>query len=492
MAVQKGQKGKPNGKAASKATVTAIPVKIKPSSSSPSFMIALPGIVLAVAAALWYSSGDGGINGTNSTAEDGGVEPPATQQQSSHSSRRLLSPNPGSWTDGYYTIRPVEGQPLPSTQALLYPNGGHGEGEPISFSSDKEFLALGRLYNDLGQIVQSPSHFRNGTALYRGPDRPGTHFQWPAVRVGYKRAVPGVFGGNGEQIELETLTEPSDNARESDPRVFYVHNFLSPEEADEFVRFSTAEENPYKMAPSTGGTHKAWNQGGSNAVLTTRTSENAFDISTQNSRNVKQRAFRLLRMGGYKENLADGIQILRYELGQAYVAHHDYFPQHQSADHQWDPNKGGSNRFATIFLYLSDVEYGGETVFPNSDRLTEEKSAELVERLGESPPIEKSREHIRNAGLAEGSWEEKLTLACHAKFAVPPRRGDAILFYSQRPDGHLDANSLHGACPVLKGTKWGANLWVWNACRYSQCQGDPLHPAEELPEVMKAPFPGGV
>lgn len=80
------------------------------------------------------------------------------------------------------------------------------------------------------------------------------------VHVGYKRPIPGVFGGDGKQIELETLTEPSADARSSDPRVFYIHNFLSTDEADEFVRFSTAEENPYKMAPSTGGTHKAWNQ----------------------------------------------------------------------------------------------------------------------------------------------------------------------------------------------------------------------------------------
>ena len=63
-------------------------------------------------------------------------------------------------------------------------------------------------------------------------------------------------------------------------------------------------------------------------------------------------------MGAYKENLADGIQILRYELGQAYVAHHDYFPAQQSEDHSWNPYKGGSNRFATVFLYLSDVEVG--------------------------------------------------------------------------------------------------------------------------------------
>ncbi len=270
------------------------------------------------------------------------------------------------------------------------------------------------------------------------------------VRVGYKRPVPGVFGGDGKQVELETLTEPSTDKVSSDPRVFYVHNFLSPEEAEGFIRFSTAEENPYKMAPSTGGTHKAWNQGGADARLTTRTSENAFDITTPDSFSVKKRAFRLLRMGDYRENMADGIQILRYQLGQAYVAHHDYFNVNQSDDHLWDPSKGGSNRFATIFLYLSDVEVGGETSFPRSERLTVEKSKELVERLGEAPPLEKQKEFIKDAGLSEGSWEERLTLACYAKFAVPPRKGDAILFYSQKPDGRLDETSLHGACPVLK------------------------------------------
>lgn len=237
-----------------------------------------------------------------------------------------------------------------------------------------------------------------------------------------------------------------------------------------------------------GGTHKAWNQGGADARLTTRTSENAFDITTKNSKTVKQRAFRLLRMGGYLENLADGIQILRYEIGQAYTAHHDYFPKYQSDDHQWDPSKGGSNRFATIFLYLSDVEYGGETAFPNIDRLTADKSKELVDRLGEAPPLEDQKTFVKEAGLKEGSWEEHLSRKCYTKFAVPPRRGDAILFYSQRPDGHLDHNSLHGACPVLKGQKWGANLWVWNACRFSQCKGDPLNPADELPDTMKAPY----
>ena len=60
----------------------------------------------------------------------------------------------------------------------------------------------------------------------------------------------------------------------------------------------------------------------------------------------------------------------------------------------------------------------------------------------------------------------KLTRDCYSKFAVTPRKGDAILFYSQKFGGELDVMSLHGGCPVLEGTKWAANLWVWNGRRY--------------------------
>lgn len=53
------------------------------------------------------------------------------------------------------------------------------------------------------------------------------------------------------------------------------------------------------------------------------------------------------------------IQILRYENGQKYEPHFDFFQ---------DPGNIaiGGHRIATILMYLSDVEKGGETVFPNS------------------------------------------------------------------------------------------------------------------------------
>ena len=52
--------------------------------------------------------------------------------------------------------------------------------------------------------------------------------------------------------------------------------------------------------------------------------------------------------------------------------------------------------------------------------------------------------------------------ACHVGLRVRPVKGSVIIFYSLKPDGAMDELSIHGACPVLEGTKWAANKWVWN------------------------------
>jgi hypothetical protein len=81
-------------------------------------------------------------------------------------------------------------------------------------------------------------------------------------------------------------------------------------------------------------------------------------------------AFPLLSLGcstGVEERIADwtmlpvengeGLQVLRYRHGQKYDAHWDYFFDSASV-------KNGGNRYATVLMYLADVEEGGETAFP--------------------------------------------------------------------------------------------------------------------------------
>lgn len=56
----------------------------------------------------------------------------------------------------------------------------------------------------------------------------------------------------------------------------------------------------------------------------------------------------------------EDIQVLRYEEGQRYEPHYDYFTDKVNIVR-------GGHRLATVLMYLSDVEKGGETVFPEAE-----------------------------------------------------------------------------------------------------------------------------
>ncbi|XVE83865.1 hypothetical protein DITRI_Ditri16bG0122300 [Diplodiscus trichospermus] len=119
----------------------------------------------------------------------------------------------------------------------------------------------------------------------------------------------------------------------------------------------------------------------------------------------------------------EAMQILHYEHGQKYEPHYDYF--HDKANQEL-----GGHRIATVLMYLSDVESGGETVFPNSQgKLAQPK---------------------------DESWSD----CARNGYAVKPRKGDALLFFSLHPDATTDSSSLHGSCPVIKGEKWSATKWI--------------------------------
>lgn len=120
----------------------------------------------------------------------------------------------------------------------------------------------------------------------------------------------------------------------------------------------------------------------------------------------------------------ESFQFLRYTKGQYYKSHHD------SAS--TDTNSPSGHRIYTFFLYLSDVESGGDTTFPQLD--------------------------IR----------------------VKPERGSAILWpsvYNHDP-AETDLRTSHQAEVVEAGTKYSSNIWIhqgpYTLAHYLACSRSPI------------------
>lgn len=52
------------------------------------------------------------------------------------------------------------------------------------------------------------------------------------------------------------------------------------------------------------------------------------------------------------------------------------------------------------------------------------------------------------------------TVFPRARVGVEPRKGSAVFWWNLLPTGMSDFRTLHGACPVIRGTKWGE--WEWD------------------------------
>ena len=293
------------------------------------------------------------------------------------------------------------------------------------------------------------------------------------------------------QIEAPASDVAGDVILESvsdEPRIFKVHNFFSGDEADQLIVNIEAITDPqFKLKRPSTGVHTDPDK---LVYATTRTSENAFDTNTPTAMAVKRRMFELLRMPEYDEQLADGLQLLRYRQKQAYIPHHDWFNSGADRTFNFDPATGGSNRFATVFLYLSDVEHGGQTVFPHVERPSSDVNIDGIERSPMPPMVSEL--------FNDTDWELDVVRKCYSKLAFRPKKATALLFYSQTGQGVLDDLSLHGACPVIEGTKWGANLWVWNRVRHglqpagSKSSSNSLSINSEITAVFVNRVPGEV
>ncbi len=268
----------------------------------------------------------------------------------------------------------------------------------------------------------------------------------------------------GEIFELPHVRVPGDlpvwlEVLSLQPRVFDIFNFFNREESEKIVDKALKETSEtHRMKRSSTGA-SGYN------VNSQRTSENGFDTHGTEAQAVKHRCMNVLGFDTYTESFTDGLQVLRYNKTTAYIPHLDWIDDHhKKEEHNFDSAGVGSNRFATILLYMTDLKEGdgGETVFthgwppgqPESERV---EFGDALAALRASGDVE--------GLLAHGSWEEKMVARCRSRLAVRPHSSRAVLFYSQNPDGSADNMSLHGGCPVINGEKWAANLWVWNAPR---------------------------
>ncbi|GIY57587.1 prolyl 4-hydroxylase subunit alpha-2 [Caerostris darwini] len=115
---------------------------------------------------------------------------------------------------------------------------------------------------------------------------------------------------------------------------------------------------------------------------------------------------RIEAITGLSSSSAEPFQMANYGLGGHFHLHMDVLPDTET---YFGPEMG--NRVATWLTYMSDVNGGGATVFP---------------RLN---------------------------------ITVWPKKGSALFWYNVKSNGVGDILTLHGACPVVTGSKWVTNVW---------------------------------
>ena len=219
-------------------------------------------------------------------------------------------------------------------------------------------------------------------------------------------------GWTSDELTTKGANLPRMEVLDEDARIFMFHNFLTPEECDHIRGLAEPE-----LARSAVITDKEGDEGISNV----RTSSGTF-LNRGHDPIIADIERRIARWTLLPVGNGEGLQVLRYQKSQKYDGHYDYFFDEKSV-------QNGGNRYATVLMYLSDVEEGGETTFPNIPAPNGDNGPEYSEC---------ARYHL----------------------AAKPKKGNAVLFHSIKPTGELERRSLHTACPVIKGVKWSAPKWI--------------------------------
>lgn len=224
--------------------------------------------------------------------------------------------------------------------------------------------------------------------------------------------APAILSDHGESGE-SALSEIPYQMLSWAPRAFYFPNFAPKEKCMEIVEIAKKSLAPSGLALRQGETAES--------TADVRTSSGTFLSSHGNPTGALAWVEnKMAKVTMVPVTHGEAYNVLRYELGQKYNSHYDTFNPEE-----YGPQS--SQRIASFLLYLTDVEEGGETMFPF--------------------------EGFRNMNIG-------YDFTTCIGLTVKPRQGDALLFWSVFPNGTIDKTSLHGSCPVIKGEKWVATKWI--------------------------------
>ena len=290
----------------------------------------------------------------------------------------------------------------------IIPKGANAEGRPLDVGLDQCKDRHGQCtdFAKQGECEENP-----GWMIVNCPEScSACHLLDPKVRCDRKRLnvtlEPSLEPGDMHRIFSEIESRYNDRYNvtvlSSDPWIVTFGEFLTDEEIDALIY---EVDGSWERSTDT-GVENAFGEVG-RVISQSRTSSNAWCRKACEANPLVQNIMSKIEevtqipMVNY-----ESFQVLKYDISQKYNTHHD--------SSEMQKRLACGPRIMTFFLYLSDVEEGGETAFP-----------------------------LMN-------------------IAVKPQKGKALLWANtlNHSPSDMDQRTMHEARPVVRGKKFAANSWI--------------------------------
>eukprot|EP00484_Ammonia_sp_Unknown_P016975 CAMPEP_0197044114 /NCGR_PEP_ID=MMETSP1384-20130603/20234_1 /TAXON_ID=29189 /ORGANISM="Ammonia sp." /LENGTH=288 /DNA_ID=CAMNT_0042475511 /DNA_START=9 /DNA_END=872 /DNA_ORIENTATION=- len=141
------------------------------------------------------------------------------------------------------------------------------------------------------------------------------------------------------------------------------------------------------------------------------------------------------------EENGEPLAVMKYGYGDYYGLHFD--------------SSLSVGRYATVMVYLNDVRWGGETVFPWAKRT--EMSWQHADIFGFGRDINELR------GVTVEPPIESVCTPDSNSLLIKPKQGRAVIFFTHLPDLKRESYAaMHGGCPLTDydEEKWIVNLFI--------------------------------